>query len=120
MSSPNITQGITIISSITVNAGMTSSAGTTTFSAGDLEYRVQLKGTFGATAATYGLYVNVYQVINSITDSVAFYTSPTMQGSSTQEMSFNLPSGNYSMTITNTDATNNVTACSLIMDKITQ
>ena len=121
MASPNLTQGVTVISNVaTLAAGATSGTGTTTFNAGDLEYRVQLKGTFGTTAATYGLQVNVYQIINGVVDTVLFWQSPVMQGSSTQEMSFVLPAGNYSMTITNLDATNAVTNVSATMDKLTQ
>jgi hypothetical protein len=126
MASPNITAGAAgnVIANIaSVGAGATSSAGTISFTAGDLEYRFQLKGTFGTVAATYGLYVNAYQTIGATpsTDTIGFYVSPTLQKvNGTDSLSFVLPAGNYSFTIVNTDATNAVTNVTLTADRLTQ
>lgn len=86
------------------------------------EGQIQVAVTFGTVAATSGLQIQVFRRIGStpVTDTIGIGVGFTIAGttSSTQGGSFALPTGRYTIKLTNLDATNSVTSVSATMDTI--
>lgn len=85
------------------------------------EVQCQISVTFGTVAATSGLQVSIFRQIGStpVTDNVAItlFTIASV-ASSTQIQSFSLPTGKYSVTLKNLDATNAVTSVTATFDTV--
>lgn len=123
MASPSMTitnAAGNLLASTTLAASGTNSA-TNLDASADLEAQVQLAATFGTVAATSGVQVDVFRRIGSgpANDTIPI-TSLLLPAtaSTTQRLSFALPTGRYNIKLTNLDATNSVTAVSLTDDTI--
>ena len=108
-----------VLASATIAAGGNTSA-TQDYSA-QFEGIVQLSVNFATVAATAGVQVDVFARVGSgpAIDTIAVLTRiMPATASTTKLMSIRLPTGRYTIKLTNLDATNSVTSVSLTSDTI--
>lgn len=122
MAAPTMTQSAVghLLASTTIAASGTNSTSNLDAS-GKFEAQVQFSGAFGTVAATAGIQVDCYRRIGTgpAVDTVPVLSFlVTAVASTTVKQSWSLPTGQYNIKLTNLDATNSVTSCTLTDDYV--
>lgn len=123
MASPSMTTSNVagnLLASATIAASGTNSTTNLDLSA-KFEAQVQFSGAFGTVAGTAGIQVDCYRRIGSgpAVDTVPAATFLVVAvASTTVKQSFVLQTGRWNIKLTNLDATNSVTVCTLTDDTL--